>query len=402
MSAMKDRTHMIILSVVLSVILMPGLGYAQEEDLPSLRVDRLPTLPAFVGQTHAPAAEPSTYQVETLLSGLSFPRGMAVLPTGDILLTEERRNGLRIFSADGKLSEPLSGMPAVSQHPNYPSFGWFEVVVDPYFTVTRRIYFSYYAMAGDDPEAPGIARVARARLSQDHMRLEDLEVILDGKGTQEIHFAPDGTLMITGEGDFSADPQALSGLNGKILRINADGSIPDNNPFRSDPDVPQEIYTRGHRDVSGLDNHPVTGEVWVSGHGHRGGDELNIIRAGANYGWKVISYGTEYNGKEIGDGTGVLDGMRQPAYFWRPGIAPSGLMFYAGEMFPAWRTSLFVTALSGAHLTRLVIQADRVIAEERFLVDRADRIREVRQAPDGALYVLTSEASGTPPGTAEC
>ena len=234
------------------------------------------------------------------------------------------------------------------------------------------------------------------------MSLTDLEVIIDGNGTQEIHFAKDGTLMVVGSGKFPVDdPQDPGVALGKLLRVNADGSIPDDNPFRSNPDVLPEIYTIGHRDISGLDNHPVTGEVWITEHGPRGGDELNIIRAGANYGWEDISYGTAYTGKPIGDGTGVRDGMRQPAYFWRPGIAPSGLLFYTGVMFPEWHRSLIATSLPGQHLTRLVIQEDRVIAEERLLVDRAKRIREVRQGPDGALYVLTNAESGEPSGTAE-
>ena len=218
MKAIKDVTIAMLLSAILAIILIPGIAAAQEEAIPSLRLDRLPILPAFVGQTHAPAAEPSEYKVETVLDGLSFPWALAVLPNGDLILAE-RRNGLKIFS-NGKLSEPLNGLPAASEYPNYPAFGWFDVALDPDFEANRWVYFSYYAVAGDDPEARGIARVSRARLSQDQMSFEDLEIIIDGNGTQEIHFAKDGTLMVVGSGSFDNDPQDLGVATGKLLRVN--------------------------------------------------------------------------------------------------------------------------------------------------------------------------------------
>jgi glucose/arabinose dehydrogenase len=400
MISTRNVANTALFSAVFTVILLTGSVRAQEDSLPILRLDRIPASPAFLGQTRAAAARPSEYKVQTVLSGLSFPWALSFLPDGDIILTE-RRNGLRILDASGKLSEPLGGMPVVSEHPKYPSFGWFDVALDPDFSTNRWVYFSYYAVAGDDPEAPGIARVGRARLSKDNMSLEDFEVIVDGKGTQEIHFASDGTLMVAGAGNFSADPQDLNLANGKLLRVNSDGSIPFDNPYRSSQEAHPEIYSVGHRDISGIGTHPVTGEVWATEHGPRGGDELNIIRRGGNYGWKVISYGTEYSGDPIGDGSGVRDGLLQPVYFWRPSIAPSALLFYTGEMFPEWRGSAFVGSLSGQHLSRLVIEGDRVIAEERLLVDRANRIRAVEQGPDGALYILTNEERDTPRGTAE-
>jgi glucose/arabinose dehydrogenase len=161
------------------------------------------------------------------------------------------------------------------------------------------------------------------------------------------------------------------------------------------------MFTLGHRDISGFDVHPLSGEIWATEHGPRGGDELNILRAGRNYGWNIISYGTNYSGEPVGDGASAQDGMEQPVYFWRPSIAPSGLLFYTGDLFPEWQGNAFVTALSGEHLARLVLEGERVVAEERLLVERGQRIRDVAQGPDGALYVLTNEARQTPPGTAE-
>lgn len=388
----------ISLIVTISIGLIPATMMAQQgEALPTLRLDRIPAQPAFPGQTRAIAAKPTEHKVETVVSGLALPWALAFLPGGDMLLTE-RRNGLKIVSADGNLSEPLDGVPAASGH---RQGGWFDVALHPDFSNNRLVYFSYFAPAEDDPETRGIPQVARARLSHDQHRLEDVQVVLDGKGTQEMHFGRDGMLFVAGSGDFSADPQALSGYNGKVLRVNSDGSIPKDNPYRNTQNALAEIYTVGHRDIAGIDTHPDTGEIWISEHGPRGGDEVNVIRPGANYGWKVISYGTQYSGEPVGDGASAKQGMQQPVYFWRPSIAPSGLLFYKGDMFPEWKNSVFVTALSGQHLTRLELNGERVVAEERFLVDLAKRIREARVGPDGALYVLTNEENDAPKGTAD-
>jgi glucose/arabinose dehydrogenase len=294
---------------------------------------------------------------------------------------------MRILDAEGHLSEPLRGLPEMSHE------GWaglFDLALHPDFADNQLIYFSYTGK----PRAPGganIPRVGRARLDRDGLRLVDFRVIVDGSGSQEIHFAADGKLMVSGAGDvFNGNAQDMGITFGKLLRLNQDGSAPDDNPWSADPDVPSAIYSVGHRDISGFANHPDTGEVWITEHGPRGGDELNRIRAGGNYGWKVISYGTEYTGAPIGDGRTAMQGMEQPRYFWRPSIAPSGLVFYSGDMFPEWRGNLFVTSLSGAHLSRLELDGERVVAEERLLVDRAQRIREARVGPDGALYLLTN------------
>ena len=309
---------------------------------PTLKLDRIPTLPAFAGQTRAPAAAESAFTVEILADGLSTPWALAFLPGNEILLSEYATGALRILNADGQLSAPVDGLPDISHE------GWaglFDVALDPRYEDNGLVYFSYTAPSGD-PDSPNIPRVARGNLDRAALRLSDVEVLLDGTAWQELHFAPDGRLLVSGTStDSDANGQDLASYTGKLLRIEPDGSVPRDNPWSTNEDVPSEIFSYGHRDISGFATHPETGEIWITEHGPRGGDELNVIRAGANYGWPVISYGTEYSGDPVGDGNARQDGMEQPRYFWRPSIAPSGLMVFTGDMFPEWRGNLFVTAL---------------------------------------------------------
>ncbi len=303
---------------------------------------------------------------------------------------------MRIVSADGKVSAPLRGLPEIS------SEGWaglFDLVLDSDFENNSRLYFSYTAPS-NDPAAPNIPRVARATLERKNLRLNDVEVIVDAAGQQELFMAPDGTIFLSGA-SAQGDGQDLSTHAGKILRIHTDGSIPSDNPILGDADGPSAIYSLGHRDVSGITAHPQTGEIWMTEHGPRGGDELNLVLKGANYGWPLISYGTNYSGQPVGEGKTHGADLIQPRYFWRPSIAPSGLMIYSADMFPDWRGDIFVTALSGQHIARLEMDGDTVVGEERLLLERGVRIRELRQGPDGALYVLTNEESDGAPGTAE-
>ncbi len=395
-------SHSLSLTVVKALLLAPlflapPLVAQEEETLPTLRLDRIPSSPAFSGQTRAASAATTPFEVESIASGLSAPWALAFLPDGEILINEYVGT-MRILDAKGQLSEPLGGLPEMSHE------GWaglFDLALDPDFADNQLVYFSFTGKP-QGPAGKNIPRVARGRLDRANLQMVDVEVIIDGMGSQEIHFAADGKLLVSGAGDvFTEDAQDLGITFGKLLRFNPDGSVPDDNPWSADANVPSEIFSVGHRDISGFATHPDTGETWITEHGPRGGDELNRIRAGANYGWKVITYGTQYSGAPIGDGHTQQDGMEQPRYFWRPSIAPSGLVFYTGDMFPEWRGNIFVTSLAGQHLTRLVLDGDRVAAEERLLVDRAERIREAKVGPDGALYVLTNEDGDAPRGTAE-
>jgi len=384
---------------VAAALLMTLTVHAQDaENPPTLKLDRIPSLPAFAGQTRAPAATHSVFKVETVVAGLSTPWALAFLPGDEILVSEYATGTMRIVTADRGLTDPLRGLPPISHE------GWaglFDVTLDPDYERNSYIYFSYTAPSGN-PESPNIPRVARAKLERDALMIADTEVLLDGTAWQELHFAPDGKLLVSGASTSgTTGGQDLSSYGGKLLRINADGTIPRDNPWSDNEDIPTAIWTYGHRDISGIATHPVTGDIWITEHGPRGGDEINIIRRGANYGWPAISYGTDYTGEPVGTGLATKDGMEQPRYFWRPSIAPSGLMFYTGDMFPEWQGNLFVTSLSGQHISRLVLDGDKVVGEERLLVDRAERIRELRQGPDGALYALTNEENDAPKGRAE-
>ena len=366
--------------------------------------------PAFAGQTKVPApAERSSYQVETLAEGLVQPWALAFLPDGRILVSE-RPGRLRIIDEDGQLSEPIAGLPEIFA---FGSNGLTDVVLDPGFADNRFIYFSYQSTPQAQPPGDpasyspseltsslfGFQRIARARLSTDNTQLEDLEDIFEGGGRRLV-FAPDGTLLATSQGAGGRNapvidaPQRLDSYRGKVLRINTDGSIPEDNPWLGQEGALPEIYAHGVRDPEGAAFHPETGDLWMVEHGPQGGDEINIIRAGRNYGYPIITYGRNYDDQPIGNGLTAMDGMEQPLYFWVPSIAPSGLLFYTGDLFPEWKGNLFVGALAGMHLERLVLDGDRVVREERLLVELEQRIRHVRQGPDGALYILTSEMEG--------
>ncbi len=401
---------------------VPGPLHGQ--GVPVVQFDRLPPAPAFSGQTRAPApAEPSAYRVEIAATGLDAPWSLAFLPGGRMLVTE-RAGSLHIIAADGTISPPLGGLPAVR---GFRDKGLTDVVLDPDFEQNRLIYLTYYALPEGEPgglatpeafeawsalspseqaSRPwGIYRIATARLAEDGSGLQNVEVILQAGGRRLVH-GPDDTLFATTSGAQStqnsliSEAQDLSALGGKVHRINRDGSIPKDNPFIDHAGALQSVYSLGHRDPEGAAINPSTGELWMVEHGPRGGDELNIIRNGNNYGWPEISYGNEYSTEPIGEGLRAKEGMAQPIYFWVPSIAPSGMLFYTGDLFPEWRGNLFVGALSGEHLVRLVLDGDRVIAEERLLVERGARIRDVRQGPDGALYLLTS-IRGPASGSAE-
>jgi glucose/arabinose dehydrogenase len=363
-------------------------------------------IPQWPGQTRAPQP-PTTarYDVETVAEGLTGAFCFSFLPDGRIIVGE-RPGRIKIIGKSGKASEPIAGLPTDLWARG--SQGLFEVRPDRAFAANRTIYLTYTVLPeGANPDAlprsPGVLLVARAQLSSDDSRLVDLEVLLNAEGTGgRVIQAPDGTLLITstvpaGVGINSVDwpqPQALESNMGKVLRINADGSIPKDNPFAGRAGAHPEIYALGFRDVQGVAIHPRTGRLWTSEHGPRGGDEINAVDKGRNYGFPVIGYGREYTGKPINGDKTAQDGMEQPVYFWTPDIAPAGIGFYNGSLFPAWQGNLFVGTLVGRALVRLVLSDDRVVGEERLLTELGSRIRGVSEGPDGALYVLTDGNSG--------
>lgn len=355
--------------------------------------------PAFEGQTRAPAVRTERQlRVEVVASGLEHPWALAQMPNGRWLVTE-RPGRLRVILPGGRVSEPVQGLPEIVAG---RQAGLLDVALSPGFGTDRLVYFSF-----TEPRDGGNGTsVARGRLSEDETRLTDVQVIFRALPAydNQMHYGSRlvfdraGRLFVTlGErSDLQTRPQAqdLGSHFGKIVRINADGSVPDDNPFVGRQGALPETWSLGHRNVQGAALHPGTGDLWAIEHGARGGDEINIVRAGRNYGWPTISYGLEYSRQAIGEGLTQQDGMEQPIYYWDPVIAPGGVAFYDGDMFPEWRGNLFVSGLSGKHLARLVIEGERVVGEERLLVDQDQRIRDVAVGAGGALWVVTDETDG--------
>jgi glucose/arabinose dehydrogenase len=406
--------------------------------VPLVAVAQVPEpTPAFSGQTDAPApAKPSpALNVQTIATGLTGAWSLAFLPDGKFLVTQS--TGLmRIVRPDGVVSAPIAGLPPIKV---VAAQGLHEVLLDPDFARNRTIYLSYFAPPRGEAPAVwpvthfyqdvwtkpfserrtlqlGYERVARARLAEDDSRIENLEVLVEG-AERRIVLARDGTLLITGadrfrfydsqldgvEHDFTENPDIRRSFSGRVLRINRDGSIPQDNPWLERATVPAETYAHGLKDPEGAAIHPGTGELWIVDHGPQGGDELNVIRAGKDYGWPDVSYGVQYDAQRsdgrknvpVGNGAHSMKGVEEPAYYWVPSIAPSGMSFYTADLFPQWKGNLFIGAMSaqyGQHLVRLVLKGDRVVAEEKLLTDLKRRIREVRQGPDGALYVFAGDA----------
>jgi glucose/arabinose dehydrogenase len=360
-------------------------------------------MPAFPGQTRAPEQKLNVaFDVVTIVEGLQGPWGLAFLPGGRMLVTE-RPGRLRIVSTDGKLSEPVAGLPAVDAR---GQGGLLDVSLDPNFAANQLIYWSFA-----EPRDGGAnnTAVARGKLVDGAApRVENVRVIYHQAPSlnSNLHYGSrlvwgrDGTLFVTqGERSITEgrmQAQRMDSLLGKIVRINADGSIPKDNPFAGKEGVRPEIWSIGHRNVQGATLHPRTGELWTVEHGTRGGDEINIPRKGKDYGWPTIAYGIEYRGGPITGGIQSKAGMEQPRYYWDPVIAPGNMTFYTGTLFPAWQGSLFVGGLGSQHLARLTVDGEKITGEERLLTDLQprSRIRDVRQGPDGALYVLAESNPG--------
>jgi glucose/arabinose dehydrogenase len=411
-----------VLAFVLAAALAAGL---------TMLAQPLQPKPAFAGQTQAPPpAKPSApVTVETVATGLTGAWSIAFLPDGNFLVTQNAGT-MRIVRPDGVVLGPVAGVPPVKA---VAAQGLHDVLLDPEFVTNRQLYFTYFAPPKGEPGGTwpieffyeqvwtrplaerrtmqlGMERIARARLSADNLRLEDVEVLAEGS-ERRIVLARDGTLLVGGadrfrfydsdldgiEGrDFSAEPDVRRNFTGRFLRINRDGSIPRDNPWLSRATVAAETFAHGFKDPEGSVLHPTTGELWTVDHGPQGGDEINIVRPGRDYGWPDVTYGVQYDARQadgrknvrVGNAQTSRKDIEEPIYYWVPSIAPSGMMFYTGNRFPEWQGNLFVGGMVAQSLVRLVVDGERVVAEERLLTELKQRIREVRQGPDGNIYII--------------
>ena len=334
-------------------------------------------------------------EVRTFARGLVNPWSLAFLPDGRMLVTE-RPGRIRVVSAEGQLSPPLKGVPDVWAS---GQGGMLDVAIDKSYAQNKTIYFCF----AERTSGGGRTAIARAKLDDAAGRLDETKIIFRQEGplSSGYHYgcriaqADDGNLFVTlgDHGSHREQAQELGNHLGKVIRIAPDGSAAAGNPFIGRAGAKPEIWSYGHRNGQGLAINPASGDVWEIEHGPRGGDELNIIRTAKNYGWPVIGFGLEYSGGKIHDST-AKDGMEQPVKYWVPSISPSGMVFYTGKLFPKWSGSLFVGALSGSMLVRLSLNGNGVAGEERLLQNLHERIRDVRQGPDGALWLLTDSSNG--------
>ncbi len=346
-------------------------------------------------------------QPQVVTKGLDHPWAVAFLPAGRFLVTE-RPGQLRVVEPDGRLGAPITGLPDIAAQ---GQGGLLDVVLDSAFTENRQLYFCFAQPASST--SSNSTALARARLSEDRTRLTELQVIFSQvpKFVSSAHFGcrivegrrdgkPDGSLFLTLGDRFRrmADAQTLDNHHGKVVRVNKDGSVPKDNPFVARTGVLPEIWSYGHRNPQGAALAP-DGRLWVHEHGPQGGDEINLPAAGLNYGWPIITYGENYGGGRIGDGLTARDGMEQPVHYWVPSIAPSGMAFLTSSRYGvAWQGNLFVGALAGRFLDRIEWKYQgksvRILRETRLLSDLNERIRDVRQGPDGLLYLLTDASNG--------
>lgn len=332
-------------------------------------------------------SEEANFRIEVIAEGLEIPWGIDFLPDGRALITERTNGRMSILDVETGALTPIENMPET--HFENGSAGLLDVIVHPDFSDNNLIYFSYGVRAHDRTTAV----VSRARLVGN--RLLDLELIFSAwpRFKYVAHLGlrlalQDGYLFISVGDRYVRDlAQVLNTHNGKIIRLYEDGRVPDDNPFVGREGALPEIWSYGHRNPQGITIHPDSGELWESEHGPQGGDEVNIIRPGLNYGWPIITYGEEYGGGPVGDGLTEKSGMEQPLYYYVPSIAPSGLDFYTGDAFPGWRNNLFTGAMALTHLNRLVIENGKVVHEERLLDDKGWRVRFVKSGPDGFLYI---------------
>jgi len=355
-----------------------------------------PVLAALAFAVPAAVSAETDLDIQTVTSGLSSPWALTFLPGGGYLVTE-RDGNLKHVSADGAQTM-VSGVPEVFAQ---GQGGLLDVALAPDFGTTGEVFLSF---SEGSPEGAGTS-VFRGTLVEDGgaFSLRGGEIIFSGNNRafggrhfgSRLAFAPDGTLFVT-TGDRGDRPSAQDTTNhaGAVLRINRDGTVPSDNPYLGQPGHQPELWSIGHRNVQSATIHPDTGNLWTVEHGARGGDEVNRPEAGKNYGWPVISYGRHYSGGSIGEGTSKA-GMEQPVHYWDPSIAPSGMTFVTSDLFPEWQGSLLVGALAGQHLARVELDGTTVTGEEQLLTGLGERIRDVRQGPDGAIYVLTDSGDGS-------
>jgi aldose sugar dehydrogenase len=354
--------------------------------------------PALPGQTRAPEARSGvSINSEIITRGLNKPWALEFLPDGRVLITEQPGT-LRVVTREGAISSPIAGVPTVDAR---GQGGLLDVALSPTFASDRLVYLSFSEPRGDGANS---SSVARGRLNDGATALENVQVIFrqDPPWRSRGHFGSrlvwdrEGRLFVTLGDRQQSEPRALaqdnSTLIGKVARINADGTTPADNPFAGRGGIRAEIWSSGHRNIQGADLHPETGALWTIEHGPQGGDELNVPRAGLNYGWPIITYGEEYTGFRIGEGIAARDGLEQPAYYWDPVIAPGGMRFYRGDLFP-WRGDLLISGLRVESLIRLELDGERVSGEERFALG-VGRIRDLAEAPDGAIWLVTDESDG--------
>lgn len=353
--------------------------------------------PAFEGQTRINGVKTKTpYKVEVIAEGLKNPWAVAALPDGRLVITE-KAGTLRIATIAGVLGGAITGFPAVDDR---GQGGLLDVVAAPDFNTSRMLYFTLAEFAENKSEG-SLTAVGKGKLSADESKIENFEIIFRAIPYYDnsMHFG--SRLVFDNRGNIFASTgersvlatrpraQFLDNGYGKIVYITTEGKPVEGNPFINDSGALPEIYSYGHRNVQGLDIHPSTGELWASEMGPRGGDEINLIQPGVNYGWPTIGYGIEYNGRKVGDGITQKEGMEQPVYYWDPVLSPSGMTFYNSDVIPEWKDNLFIGGLSSRHIARIVLENNKVVGEERLLENENQRFRDVGMGLDGALYAVT-------------
>lgn len=376
----------------------------KDKDVPTLPGGILPPVetlppntdykPAFAGQTRVNGIKTQTaLNIEVIAEGLSKPWGIISLPDGHLLITE-KTGTLRIADQDGQLSNLITGLPAVNSN---GQGGLLDIVADPDFQANRMIYWTF----SENHPGGTTTTVAKGRLAEAGTHVDNVSILFRAEPAYDgtlhyggrIIFDKDGHLFVsTGErSDLATRLQAqwLHSTLGKVLHLTKEGNPVNAQPIVDAPGALPEIFTYGHRNVQGLAIHPVTGELWEGEFGPRGGDEINRVSIGKNYGWPIITYGLEYSGEPVGDGITQHEGMEQPVYYWDPVISPSGMIFYTGAEISEWNNNLLIACLSGQHIARLVIIDNKVVAEERLLADQQERFRDLAVGADGIVYAVT-------------